>query len=317
MKKIATIFIFLFYGICYADSVFLYNNSFIPEWAFQIIYKEKYFENTTYYVKYNFIDNYIYIDNSYTEISRGFEHNIMLRFGMPKDYMLNVNFDFIFQKAGILDYNNLQAIDFTVEKKIDFINIVAGLKIPILFDMKQSPYLIDKRERLNLLTGLMVYLNPGLIKFYFIFFNEENLNINNYFGTKDIIFTVGFDFISNDIQKVGVYIENDLKINTFDNLQSYIYYFIPQVKIDFYNDFYFIIGAEFYLLTENVFLNKYNNPLYIFKLSYVMNIDKTEKKEEKKEEKVRFEKKKWWQIENVDDEMIPDSWKAMEEPKSR
>lgn len=317
MRKKLFVFLFLFFGLCYANSLFIYDNSFIPEWTLQVVYKEKYFENSIYYREYNFFDFYENIDNSYTETLKGLEHNILLRLGMPNEYILNIDFDFIFQKVWTYDYNNLQTVNFMVEKKIDFINIIAGLKIPLWFDVEPNPYLIDKRDQLNLLTGLTVDLNFDSLKIFFIFFNEENLCPDDYFGTRNIILTTGFDFISNEMQKVGLYVENDLKINVFNNLLNYIYYFIPQIKISFYDDFYFIVGVEFYLLAKNVFLNKSDKPQYVFKLNYIINSDKKEKKKEKQEEKVKFEKKKWWQIEGVDDEMIPDSWKEMEEPKSK
>ncbi len=314
MKKNIIAFLLIFYGFCYADSIFLYNNSFIPEWTVQVIYKEKYFENSTYYIKYNFLDDFAYIDSSYTERLNGLEYNIFLRLALPDNYILNICADLIFQKAGSLDYNNLQAIDFLVEKKIDFVNIMAGIKVPLWFDMEENPYLIDKRKYLNLLAGIAADFKFNFLKLSFMFFNEENLYADKYFGTKDIIFSAGFDLISNEIQKAGIYIENDLRIETFINSFNYVYYFIPQARISFYNDFSFIAGVELYLLAENVFINKYDKPQYIFKLNYIIGGDKGEAKEEKKEEKIKFEKKKWWQIEGVDDEMIPESWKEMEEP---
>lgn len=317
MRKKLFVFLFFIFGLCYANSLFIYDNLFIPTWTLQVVYEEKYFENSIYYRKYNFFDFDENIDNSYTETLKGLEHNILLRFGMPNEYILNIDFDFIFQNVWTYDYNNLQTVNFIIEKKIDFMNIIAGLKVPLWFDMDPNPYLIDKRDQLNLLTGLSVDLNFDLFKIFFMFFNEENLNPDNYFGTRDIIFTTGFDFISNELQKVGLYVENDLKINVFNNLQNYIYYFIPQIKISFYDDFYFILGVEFYLLAKNVFLNKNDKPQYVFKLNHIIYGDKRGKIEEKQEKKVKFERKKWWQIEGVDDEMIPDSWKEMENPKGK
>jgi len=314
MKKNIFIFMFLFCSACYADSLFIYDNPSIPQWAFQIIYKEKYFENSTYYVKYNILDAYSYVDNSYTGTLRGLEYNLLLRLGLPDDYVINAGFDLIFQKTGTLNYNNLQAIDFMIEKKINFVNVMAGFKVPIWFDMEANSCLIDKRERLDFLTGLSAELDFNRLKFSFAFFNEENLLTDNYVGTKDVILTAGVDFITNELQKAGLYFENDFRINTFDNLESYVYYFTPYVKINFYNGFYFIAGVEFYLYAENVFINEYDKPQYVFKLNYVMNGNKGKEEEKKEEEKVKFEKKKWWQIEGVDDEMIPNSWKEMEEP---
>ncbi|MCX8094097.1 MAG: hypothetical protein N3E50_08035 [Candidatus Goldbacteria bacterium] len=315
MKKLF-VFLFIISEICYAESIFIYKNLFIPEQVFQVVYREKYFEKTTYYIKYNFWNEYAYINPLYKETLTGLEHNILLRAGLPNNYIINVDFDFLFQRVSSFDYNNLQTIVFFVEKKIELFKIMAGLKIPMKFEMKTSPYLINKRKHLNLFLGIDTDLNFDWFKICFLFLNQENMDIDNYLGTKDIILTLGFDFISNELQKIGFYIENNLKIDVYNNLVSSIYYFIPQIKID-YNDFVLIAGIEFYLHAENVFVNKYDKPLLIFKMNYSVSKGKEEMKEEKKEEKKKFEKKKWWQIEGVDDEMIPQSWKEMEEPRSK
>jgi|DewCreStandDraft_4_1066084.scaffolds.fasta_scaffold03128_16 hypothetical protein len=314
MKKIFLILFFILNSLCYGRSLFIYDNTLLPEWSFQLVYKEKYFENNIYYTQYNFFDYYEDINYLYTETLKGIEHNVILRVGLPENYTFNLSFDFIFQKAGLLDYNNLQTLGLVFEKNIDWFNIVAGVEIPV-FDMEKNPYLINKSNRLNLLLGLILNFNFDIYKFSFLFFNEENLYLDDYIATREIILTAGIDFITTEFQKVGFYVENDFKMDIFYDFLSYVYYFIPEFKISFYNDLYFIIGVEFYFFAENSFLNKHDKPQYIFKLNYIMNAERKEQKEEKEEKKFKFERKKWWQIEGVDDEMIPDSWKEMEEPR--
>jgi hypothetical protein len=116
---------------------------------------------------------------------------------------------------------------------------------------------------------------------------------------------------------VGLYIENEIELNFLNNSLSYVYYFIPQIRLNFYNDFNLIIGIELYLLAQDVFINKYDMPQYIFKLNYIVSNIKKDIKEKEEKEKVKFVKKKWWQIEGVDDEMIPESWKELDEPESK
>jgi len=295
-------------GISFADTLYDYGGDSVKEWKVQAIYREKYIENKIYF---NYYKLFTRDQTGYGSITTtAMEHNIMLRMGLPDNYTVNLGFLYIYQKADQLNYNNMQAASLFVEKYNGWWGVLAGLKIPFRYRFAADPRIIDIADEFNALFGLFLKVRPGDFRYSLAMYDEENISGNgNYQGDMAFTGSAGVNFYSSDDQKIDFTVEAAYRIKKYETQPQYSFYITPEFKVEFYNDFYFIIGAEFYLYAQNMYMPDTSIPLYMAKLNYLLNSDKRVEKPKPEEKKAATGEKKWWQIEGVDDEMIPESWK--------
>ncbi len=301
-----------------ADTILDFGGMSLPEWKFQAVYREKYFENTVQYRLYEFYYTNNPVDPFYTQKLSAMRHNFTLRAGLPDNYTATADFLYVYQNYGPYNYNNLQAVTLFGEKYFDWWGVLAGLKIPVGNEMARDVAIIDSRDEFNLTLGVFARVNAGIFRFSLRGVSEMNvLPDRDCQGAITAGGSAGINFFTSEFQAIDLVLEAEYGTKLYRRSTPYVLYVVPQVAVDFYNDFSLIIGVQFYAFAKETFINENTSPVFLVKLSYLLNSDlraEKEKVEEKEEEK---KEKKWWQIEGVDDEMVPESWKDEEYMKKR
>jgi hypothetical protein len=316
MKK-AMLFILLASFTCAAsaDTIYTYGGDYVPQWKVQVVYKEKFFENSVYYKRFfaGFIGDK---DASYTLPLSAMSHDFILRLGLPDDFSLNADFNYVYQRLGTKDltftkynFNNLQTASIFAEKYLDWWGALAGLRVPFWNNMPFDPSLYDAREEMNLMLGLFIKPGPGMFRYSAGLYNETCMLFGKkYQGNILAAASAGVNIYSSEFQIIDFNCEAAYSARLMSDGTSSVLYVTPQFYVEFYNDFSFIIGVQYYVAASEIFINNPGAPLYLIKINYTANSDKRAVKP-KEEIKQAVKEKKWWQIEGVDDEMVPESWK--------
>jgi hypothetical protein len=292
-----------------ADTAYTCGGDYVPQWKVQVVYKEKYFENSVYYKKFlaGFIEDK---DTAYNSVLNAMSHDFVLRLGLPDDFSLDVDFNYMYQKLGTkYNFNNLQTISVFTEKYFDWWGALAGIRVPFWNDMPFDPALYDAREEMNLMLGLFIKQGPGMFRYSAGIYNETCLLLGkNYQGNMLAAASAGINIYSSEYQNIDFMVEAACNARLMSGKTSSVLYVTPQFYVEFFNDFSFIIGVEFYVAASEVFINDALKPRYLVKINYTANSDKRAVKP-KEAVKPAIKEKQWWQIDGVDDEMVPESWK--------
>jgi hypothetical protein len=292
-----------------ADTAYTCGGDYVPQWKVQVVYKEKYFENSVYYKKFlaGIIEDK---DTAYNSVLNAMSHDFILRLGLPDDFSLDVDFNYMYQKLGTkYNFNNLQTISVFTEKYFDWWGALAGIRVPFWNDMPFDAALYDAREEMNLMLGLFIKPGPGMFRYSAGIYNETCLlSGKNYRGNMLAAASAGINIYSSEYQNIDFMVEAACNARLMSGKTSSVLYVTPQFYVEFFNDFSFIIGVEFYVAASEVFINDALKPRYLIKINYTANSDKRAVKP-KETVKPVIKEKQWWQIDGVDDEMVPESWK--------
>jgi hypothetical protein len=313
MKKAVFILVFAaFYCSAAADTIYTYGGDYVPQGKFQVAYKEKFFENNVYYKSF-----YVTGPGWLKAPERVFalhamKHDFILRLGLPDDFSLDADIEYVYQKldgAVPLNYNNLQAVSIFTEKYFDWWGALAGIRVPFWNKMPFDPALYDSREEMNLMLGLFVKPGPGMFRYSAGLYNETCvLPGKKYQGSLLGCASAGVNLYTSEFQNIDFSIEAAYSARLMSDKTSSVLYVTPQFYVEFFNDFSFIIGVQYYVAASQAVINDPLRPLYLIKINYTANSDKRAIKP-KEAAKPAVKEKKWWQIEGVDDEMVPESWK--------
>jgi hypothetical protein len=313
MRKAALIFVFAFFSCAAAaDTLYTYGGDYVPEWKIQVVYKEKYFENSVYYKKFSAFGFFEEKDPAYASTLKGMRHNFILRLGLPDDFSLNADFNYVYQKIDAYNFNNLQSISVFTEKYFDWWGALAGIRVPFWNEMPFDSRLYDAREETNVIMGLFIRPGPGIFRYSAGIYNETCLLYGKkYQGNILSDASAGINIYSSEYQNIDFMLEAAYNMRLMTGGVSSVLYLTPQFCLEFFNDFSFIVGVELYLAGSEIYINDFNKPRYLIKINYTANSSKRTVKP-KEEIKQALKEKKWWQIDGVDDEMIPETWKNEE-----
>ncbi len=312
MKKTNLYILFLLLPVViHADTLFDYGGDRLSEWKVEASYSEKYFEHNIYYIYYNLFDD-TYIDDGQYEGSllRGMKHNFLIRCGLPGDSVINMDFLYIYQRLGEFDYNNLHNVSLFWEKFFkNGAGLLAGVKIPFDYEMPDDVRFIDSRGKSNAVAGGFYRGESGILSYSASLVFEKDVTFSSgYEGEINALCSTGLKVYETKDQSVDFILEAAYNISRDDGVKQSSLYFVPQARVDFYNDFYFLLGVEILAYAENMFLNKFfiegdKKIFYLAQVNYVINSDIREQKEEEKEEEVKS-----WKEQDIDPEMIPSFW---------
>lgn len=310
MKKTALFMtLMLFTCAAAADTIYTYGGDYVPQWKLQVVYKEKYFENSVYYKSFGAFGLADEKDASYTAALKGMRHNFILRLGLPEDFALNMDFNYVYQKQGTYNFNNLQSLAVFTEKYFDRWGVLAGFRVPFWNEMPFVPALYDSRDEYSLMLGLFLKSGPGFFRYSAGLYKETCVLLGKkYQGSLLASASAGINIYSSEYQSIDLLVEAAYSARLMSAGVSSVLYVAPQFYVEFFNDFYFIVAVELYAAANEIFINAADSPRYLIKINYTAN---SEKRAVKPKEPVKSQplEKKWWQIDGVDDEMVPESWK--------
>jgi hypothetical protein len=311
MKKAVFFILFAaFSAAAAADTIYTYGGDYVPQWKLQVVYKEKFFENKVYYRKFSVFSSPGVTDPAYSSTLGVMKHDFILRLGLPGDFSLDADLNYVYQKLGaVYNFNNLQTVSVFTEKYFDWWGALAGIRVPFWNNMPFDQALYDARDEMNLMLGLFIKPGPGMFRYSAGLYDETCLlSGKNYRGSIFAAASAGVNIYSSEYQAIDFTVETAYSARFLSGRTSSVLYVAPQFYVEFFNDFSFIIGVEFYLAASEIYINSSNTPLYLVKINYTANSDKRAVKP-KEEIKQVIKEKKWWQIEGVDDELVPESWK--------
>ena len=303
----------------FSDTLLDYGGDMLPEGKLQATYKEKYFEYNIYYKYFNFFSEGFDKEDVYDgSFLKGMQHNFIVRLGLPWETVLNMDAMYIYQRMDDLDYNDLHSLSLFGEKYFGPFGLLAGLRLPFNNEIPDDVRFVDTKGRYNFIAGTFIKDAGDVFNYSLQVVFEKYLAgaasripINIYFWEMSLSASAGFRFFKSEHQSIDFILEAAYRTVNYEEKKSVVSYIVPQVRIEFYNDFYLVAGIEVLAHAENIFLNKFfidddNKIFYLAKLNYVINSDKR-KKVEKEEEKV--DTTKTWKEQNIDPEMVPDWWK--------
>jgi len=298
------------------------------EWKFEISYREKYFEYDTYFIEYDVFSRAVIDAARGNSLLTGMINDVILRVGLEDSWLVNADFIYVFQKLEQINIDSLQSAGLSLEKHFaPGTGVSAGIRIPFRLNAPPDERLINYGERLNLTGGFFVKSFTGPFMFSAGVFGEKNLQSGGYLWEAGIQGAAGVVFFETEDQQLQLIIEAAYKQEHYDEdarIRETLF-FLPQVAVKFYNDISMIFGVELPAYAANVYLNRCGldsaageRVIFTARINYLINSERRDeavmKREVKKDE---WAEKKWWQIEGVDDEMIPDSWKEQDGPRVR
>jgi hypothetical protein len=291
MKKIVFAMIFFcgFILQVYSETVLSETGSELAPGKMQASYREEYFEHS----EFSPIGETIVNTDTYygaltyvpTDVTnRGMLQDFILRVGVSNTASVGVDLLYVLQKLDVLDYNTFQLISIFGERKfMDMVTVRAGVRIPLKSNVKDGDLrLINNSDRQTL------YLSAHAEnKLWFINYSaageyeEEFLTDTFYQRQGSFSGGLGFDIYDNpEKQKVSMMFEVGSDVTGFRTRYDSEFYFVPQVRMVFYNDFDILIGASFLtyaegeIYTGKTFSGDFSvGPEYIIKLNYILNSD--------------------------------------------
>jgi hypothetical protein len=268
MKKVIIVLLLLIPG--FSIYCFTYYGAIAEhpgDWQVEAEYVEKYFEYDTYYDANGF---YGLPD----VILKGMDQDFVLRLGLPSQYFISLDANYVFQDLkGLYDYNNVQTLTLLGGKlPVNNMGLIAGLKIPL--DSKINPdfRLINRNSEYSIIAGMTYNGSAGPVSYTAQAVFENGLRVSDYLGKEDLSAAAGFNFYNDPAsQTIDLLAEIDYTSTQRVSGNSGELKIIPQARVKFYNDFDFIIGVEFLLNAENAFLNDESREYYVLKVNYVIN----------------------------------------------
>ena len=238
----------------------------------QAYYFEKYFENTVY--SNNADDLFLErADGFGLEMHSGMINRLGLRYGISSEITLGAEFQYIFQKAAELDFNEMHTLTLMSEYEPGgIIGIIAGFVIPFNTKVKPDVRFIDTKDDFELIGGVFKRGILGIVDYSLEAVGAHNLNrsggvINRASAQAFLGFNV---YEKEDEQKIVIGAEGSWKALVYDDFSSHALYVIPQTKIFFHNHFGFVAGAEILLHSENMYVNKDAKIQYTIRIDYVI-----------------------------------------------
>jgi hypothetical protein len=290
MKKI--IFVMLFFcGFilqAYSETVLSETGNELAPGKMQASYREEYFEHSE-FSPVGVTD--VYTNTYYGALTyvpadltnRGMLQDFILRVGVSNTASVGVDLLYVLQKLDVLDYNTFQLISIFGERKfMDTVTVRAGVRIPLKSNIKEDLRLINNNDRQTLYLSAHAENKLWCINYSAAGeYEEEFLTDTDYQRQGSFSGGLGFDIYDNpEKQKVSLMFEAGADVIGFRTRYDSEFYFVPQVRMTFYNDFDILIGASFLtyaegeIYTGKTFSGDFNvGPEYIIKLNYVMNSD--------------------------------------------
>ncbi|MGD0566106.1 MAG: hypothetical protein ABSA34_02105 [Candidatus Goldiibacteriota bacterium] len=299
MKRILAVIILLLAPMTLlADSIYDLAGDTLPAGKVQIEYNEKFFEYGTIQAVAgepygtnitNVITNELFTNTSAATISNtGMYQDFVLKLGLPGGYGLTADFDYIYQNLGdIYNYNNVQSIGFIFSKgAANSLGVLAGMRFPMKLNIAYDPRLITPFTSPSIVAGLYskgsfdvlnynvqaafeqplvpdAVVQPSLPDF--VQGGQGNLNVSG---------SLGYNIYGNKAtQSIELAVETQFLMQEYTGYESVALRVVPEAKVYFYNDFYFILGVEKLLYTTNTFLNDPNTVIYLVKVNYMINSD--------------------------------------------
>jgi|GEM_PF-1948114 hypothetical protein len=276
----------------FADSIYDLVGDTLAAGKVQVEYNEKFFE----YDNYNFFKDDVYnkildtIDyNTTTFTVTGMYQDFVLKVGLPGGYGLTADFDYIYQNLGDLyNYNNVQSVGFIFSKEaFPEIGILAGMRFPMKLSIADDPRLITPFTSPSVVAGFYSKGSFDVLNYNFQAAFEQPLApaaIEMHLvpdivkqgaqGNLNISGSLGYSIYGNkETQSVELAVEAQYLEQQYSGYNALAIRVVPQARVYFYNDFYFILGVEKLLYTEDTLLNNQDTVIYLAKVNYMLNSD--------------------------------------------
>ena len=274
-KAVLALFLVLLSFVVYAETVSSYYSDFQKAGKIEAFYTEKYFE----YNSYNSVsDGYRNLATLKPEaMLTGMINSFGLRYAIFDDLNLASEFIYIFQRAGLKDFNNLQTMSLTAQKNFGFGGAIAGLRVPLINSISEEKdvRLLDYSGRLNAIAG--IFSEGDLL---FLNYSLQAVAEQRLFGERDYLRELrlscglGFDVYDNPAkQSIDFLTEINYSAVQYEGYTSSLVTVIPQFNMKFFNDFHFIFGVEITLNAENIYSYEIDKTkfLTVARMNYVIN----------------------------------------------
>lgn len=288
MKRImAAVILFLAPAAVFADSIYDLVGDTLAAGKVQVEYNEKFFEydnptiiNEQYYNNLKKAESVEYLTNTNTTAftNTGMYQDFVLKVGLPGEYGLTADFNYIYQNLGDLyNYNNVQSIGFIFSKEaFPGIGILAGMRFPMKLDIADDPRLITPFSSPSAVAGMYSKGYFDVLHYTAQVAFEQPLDPDPLSGqgNMNISGSLGYSIYGNkETQSVELAVEAQYLVQQYTGYDALTIKVVPQARVYFYNDFYFILGVEKLLYTENTFLNSQDTVIYLAKVNYMINSD--------------------------------------------
>ncbi|HRU38771.1 MAG TPA: hypothetical protein P5511_02745 [Candidatus Goldiibacteriota bacterium] len=316
-RAVLAILAVLYCGAAGAETLLDRGAAYIPEWKVQAVYSEKYLENRAYYGLYSLIGGVREGGYEYTQPLTAIAHEYILRLGLPEDFVINASFDFIYQRSGSLDSGGLHDVSVFAEKYEGPFRVSAGLKVPSGLNPPDDERFYRPQPGVSVIFGVSASRVLGPFGFAASLYGNSCLETSpSYSGEFSALAAAGWNFYSSDFQQAHLTLEAMYSARSNGGNWGASLYAAPQLRAEFFNDFYFTAGAGFVMYAVNSHLGQSGAPVFLVKAGYVINGARRDTAPKKEEKKAQDKDRKWWQIDGVDDEMIPETWKKAAAPPS-
>lgn len=290
MKKIIAVILLLAApAAVFCDSIYDMVGDTLPAGKVQVEYREKFFE----YNKFTFEKPGVYYNKlltiDYTTVTytaTGMYQDFALKMGLPGGYGFSADFDYIYQNLGnIYNYNNVQSVGLLFSKTTSVpLGLIAGMRFPMKTSLPDDPRLILPLTSPSVVAGLFSKGMFDVLQYNAQAAFEQPLKPADVQGILDISGSLGCNVYGNkETQSVDLALEAQYLLEQYtgnndqdieQGYNSVTIRLVPQVRVYFYNDFYFILGVEKLFSTENTFLNDPDTLIYLVKVNYMVNSDK-------------------------------------------
>jgi hypothetical protein len=290
MKKIlAVILLLMAPAAVFCDSIYDMVGDTLPAGKVQIEYREKFFEYNSFSINQGdtFYNKVLKIDaDTLTYTTTGMYQDFVLKAGLPGGYGIAADFNYICQNLqNIYNYNNVQSVGVNFSKTWTApLGLIVGMRFPMKITLPEDPRLILPLTSPSVVAGLFSKGSFDVLQYNAQAAFEQPLNPSEVQGILDISGSLGCNVYGNKAtQSVDLALEAQYLLEQYTGYDStgvergynsLAVRLVPQVRVYFYNDFYFILGVEKLFYTENTFLNNPETLIYLVKVNYMVNSDK-------------------------------------------
>lgn len=288
-----------------ADTVHILDNAVLPEGDIKIIYSEKYFEYAASYESFLFPVSTQWQERP--EMVRGIIYNAGVRAGLADGYGAALLMTYIAQKSGSSDRNDLQCAYLAAEKHFPgIVHLRAGLKIPAVWGVMNDGFInrggyyglfaaaYAGSETADFLWDVSIGAETGLV---------ESAPQALFAGA-----TAGWRAFRDEGHAVELIMAAEYAADSIEGARAYL---VPQARIKFTGGFNFNLGVELLFHADDALLNRYDKILYRAGVSYTVfsaSAVETAAKDPVKEGAT-------WKEQQIDPEMVPESWLKEEQKK--
>jgi hypothetical protein len=289
--------LFLAPAAVFADSIYDLVGDTLAAGKVQVEYNEKFFEygdlsdvNEQYYKNVKGAESIEYLTNTNTATftNTGMYQDFVLKVGLPGEYGFTADFNYIYQNLGdMYNFNNVQSVGFIFSKEaFPELGILAGMRFPMKLDIANDPRLITPFTSPSVVAGLYSKGSFDVLNYNVQAAFEQPLVpaaiemplvpdiIQGAQGNLNISGSLGYSIYGNkETQSVELAVEAQYLVQQYTGYDALSIRVVPQARVYFYNDFYFILGVEKLLYTENTFLNNQDTVIYLAKVNYMINSD--------------------------------------------